>query len=219
MFLHGGSSIGIPHMSIDPLSDRADLVMLTLKSFVLQMPKPAGFIDWPSAPTVQVVTDNNDSFFNKRSWHAESVSRLKWQTCWRLSNFNGELFSTTFMQVKANSHSQRELVPDKFEMSSNQIVSETRLIFAARYFVDYVSRGNESCAGCDTSVCTLGMPIIAHWCCWGFNLMLFLINNWIKVSNTVMAQFHFSLFSTVCLPLLEISQLKNQNIFTDDCIV
>lgn len=62
-----------------------DLLVLTQKSFVQQMSKTSSFIDLSPTPTVQVATNNNDSFTYKRSWHAESVGWVKWQTCWRHS--------------------------------------------------------------------------------------------------------------------------------------
>lgn len=85
LFQHAGFYINIPHMSIDPLSDRCDLAAQTLKSFVPEMSKPSSFIDWSPAPTVQVDTNNNDSFFNKKPSHAETVGKVKRKIHWRHS--------------------------------------------------------------------------------------------------------------------------------------
>lgn len=68
------------------------------------------------------------------------------------ANFYGVLFSTNFMQVKTSSHLQAELVPDMFQLSSSQIVSQTHLVLAAGKAMPF--RLHHSGQVCDTSMCT-----------------------------------------------------------------
>lgn len=114
LFLACWFCIDILHVSIDPVSHRADLGMLTLKSFVQQMSEAGGFIDLPLplqfrlTPTMALFA----LFFQKR-WHAESVSSVKWQPA---GNFEF-LWSVLF---KVSSYSETGLGPDMFSISSSQ---------------------------------------------------------------------------------------------------